>query len=121
MTWKRARDIVAELFIGTVLVTAFVVYLFVLPKGSSLNWRFIALVLNTAVVFGFLISWFRDFLPSTAFWAGIALLLLAHFALYLFFLSRVENWPLSYYVVLNPVELALFVPILRRFTGRDSK
>ena len=117
---KRARDLLVEILIGIILVTAFVAYLFTLPKGITLNWRHIALALNTLVVFGFLISWFRDVWKCLAFWATITALLLVHTAIYLFVLGRIEGWPLAYYVVLNPIELAIFAPILRK-TTRDKR
>lgn len=117
---KRARDLLLEILIGVVLVTAFVAYLFSLPKGTTLNWQRIALVLNTFVVFGFLISWFRDRWKRLDFWATMTALLLIHTAVYLFVFSRTEGWPLAYYVMVNPAELALFAPVLRKVVSRDG-
>jgi hypothetical protein len=117
---KRARDLMLEVLIGVVLVTAFVAYLFSLPKGTTLNWQRIALVLNTSVVFGFLISWFRHEWRRVDFWATMTVLLLIHTAVYLFVLSRTEGWPLAYYVMANPIELALFAPVLRKVISRDG-
>lgn len=116
----RARGLLLEILIGVILVTAFVAYLFTLPKGTTLDWQRIALVLNTLVVFGFLVSWFRDVWKRLAFWAIITALLLGHTAIYLFFLGHTEGWPLAYYVVLNPIELAIFTSILRKIT-RDNR
>jgi len=116
---KRVRDLLLEILFGFVLVMAFVAYLFTLPKGTTLNWQRVALVLNTVVIFGFLISWFRDVWKCSVFWATIAALLLAHTALYLFVLNRIEGWPLAYYVIANPVELALFTPVLRKVVKAD--
>lgn len=109
-----------EILIGVVLVTAFVVYLFSLPKGTTLNWQRIALVLNTFVVFGFLISWFRRECRRLDFWATMTVLLLLHTAIYLFVLSRTGGWPLAYYVMANPIELALFAPVLRKAVSKNE-
>lgn len=118
-SYKRATGLLLEIVIGLILVTAFVAYLFTLPRGTTLNWQRIALVLNTVVVFGFVISWFRNAWKNLAFWATITVLLLGHTAVYLFVLNRTEGWPLAYYVMANPVELALFSPILRRVARTD--
>ena len=98
-------------------------YLFTLPKGAALNWQRIALVLNTLVVFGFLVSWFRDALRSLSFWATLSMLLLGHMAAYLLLLDHTEGWPLAYYLVLNPMELAIFTPILKKIVknGDDDR
>jgi hypothetical protein len=117
---KRARGLMLEILIGLVLVTAFVAYLFSLPKGTKLNWQRIALVLNTFVVFGFLISWFRHQWKRLDFWATMTVLLLIHTAVYLFVLSRTEGWRLAGYVMADPAELALFAPVLRKVIGRDK-
>src|SRR6267143_57017 len=95
---KRVRDLLIEALIGIILGTAFVAYLFTLPKGATLDWRRIALVLNTVTVFGFLISWFRHAWKRLAFWMTLMVFLLGHTATYTFILGRVENWPLAYYV-----------------------
>jgi len=117
---KRVRDLLIEALIGVILVTAFVAYLFTLPKGATLDWRRIALVLNTVTVFGFLIWWFRDAWKCLLFWTTLTVLLLVHTAAYLFVLGRVEDWQLAYYVVLNPIELALFTPILRKLVVKNT-
>lgn len=117
---KRAMELLLEILIAVILVTAFVTYLFTLPKGTTLNWQRIALVVNTAVVFGLLISWFRNGWKNLAFWATITVLLLGHTAAYLFVLNRIEGYPLAYYVIANPVELALFSPVLKRVVRADK-
>jgi hypothetical protein len=118
---KRIKAFVMETLVAVILVTAFVAYLFTLPKGTTLNWQRIALVLNTLVVFGFLLSWFRDALKLLSFWAAFSILLLSHMTAYLFFLGHTEGWPLAYYVMLNPIELAIFTPILRKIVrGRPE-
>jgi uncharacterized membrane protein YfcA len=111
---RRIRDIAVETSIAVVLVTAFVAYLFRLPKGSSLDWRRIAEIINTMVVFGFLSSWFRHAWRNSLFWIALTVLLLIHFAAYAFVLGRIQHWPSAYYIVLNAIELALFTQILSR-------
>jgi hypothetical protein len=61
-----------------------------------------ALALNTVTVFGFLISWFRHAWRLSAFWLTLVALIFLHVAAYIFVLGRIQDWPLSYYVLLNP-------------------
>ena len=110
--WKRVRDIFLEVVIAVALVTGGIIYVASHPRGS-LNWGRIALAGNTAVVFGFLISWFRQEWKRLVFWTTLVVLLLGHTATYILVLSRVHDFPLAYYVVLNSMELVLFTAILR--------
>ncbi|HUE52676.1 MAG TPA: hypothetical protein VMO80_10070 [Terriglobales bacterium] len=111
--WKRLADIFLEVVIAVVLVTAGIVYVARHPRGSP-NWGRIALAGNTVVVFGFLISWFRQAWKRLVFWTTLVVLLLGHTAAYVLVLSRIHDFPLAYYVVLNSMELALFTVILRK-------
>jgi hypothetical protein len=88
---KRAKDLLLEVVIAIALVTASVAYLFSLPKGTKIDWRPVALLLNTVTVFAFLISWFRHAWKRLVFWATLAVLLLAHTAAYMLVLSHVRD------------------------------
>jgi hypothetical protein len=113
------RDVFLEVAIAVALATGGIVYVASHPK-DSLDWGRISLAGNTAIVFGFLISWFRKEWRRLVFWTTLAFLLLCHTAAYVFVLVRIQGWPLSYYVVLNPIELALFVPILRKLVPNNA-
>ena len=123
-TMKRVRDIAIETLIAIVLVSAFVAYLFTRPKESNLDWQRIAQVVNTMIVFGFLISWFRQAWRKFLFWTLITMLLLGHLAAYGFLLGRVPHVPFGYYALLNVIELGLFSQILSKVlwkhTGQNS-
>jgi hypothetical protein len=116
---KRIRDLVIETLIAVILVTAYVVYLFKVPKGSRLNWGWAPLAVNTLIVFGFLISWFRYAWKTTRYWAILGMLLLCHCAAYIFALQRVGRFPLIFYVVVNSAELVLFSRILWKFSAES--
>jgi hypothetical protein len=109
---KRTRDLVIETLVAVVLVTAFVAYLFMAPKGSRPNWDWVAFAVNTMVVFGFLISWFRHAWKTAQYWVVLGMLLLCHSAACVFALLPVGHLPLIFYVVMNSAELALFSRIL---------
>ncbi len=111
--WKRVRDIFLEIAIAVALVTWGIIYVASHPRGS-LNWGRIAIAGNTVVVFGFLISWFRQERKRLVFWTALVVLLLGHTAIYILALSRVHDFPSAYYVVFNSMEMALFTVILRK-------
>ncbi len=109
---KRIRDLIIETLIAVILVAAFVVYLFMVPKENRANGMWVPLVLNTAIVFGFLISWFRHAWKSSQYWAVLLVLLLCHSAVYVFALRRIGYFPLIIYVMADSAELVLFSRIL---------
>ncbi len=111
--WKRLGAIFLEVVIAVVLVTGGIVYVATHPR-DSLNWSRIALAGNTIVVFGFLISWFRDAWRRLVFWTALVVLLLGHTAAYILVLSHIHEFPLAYYVLLNSMELVLFATILKK-------
>jgi F0F1-type ATP synthase assembly protein I len=118
---KRIKDIAIETLIAVVLVGAFVAYLLASPtKGRNLDWRLISNFVNTLVVFGFLISWFRHAWRNVSFWAMLTVLLIGHIAAYAFALGRVQHLPLVFYAVLNVIELTVFTRILRMVSLRGS-
>jgi hypothetical protein len=109
---KRIRELIIETLIAVILVTAFVVYLFMVPKENRPNGIWMPLVLNTAIVFGFLISWFRHAWKSAQYWAVLVVLLVCHSAVYISVLHRIGHLPLIIYVAANSAELVLFSWIL---------
>jgi hypothetical protein len=110
---KRVRDIFLEIVIAVALVIWGIIYVASHPRGT-LNWGRIAIAGNTLVVFGFLISWFRQEWKRLVFWTALVVLLLGHTAIYILVLSRVHDFPLAYYVVFNSMEMVLFTGILRK-------
>jgi hypothetical protein len=110
---KRVRDIFLEIVIAVALVIWGIIYVASHPRGT-LNWGRIAMAGNTLVVFGFLISWFRQEWKRLVFWTALVVLLLGHTAIYILVLSRVHDFPLAYYVVFNSMEMVLFTGILRK-------
>ncbi len=122
--FKRIRDVAIETLIAVILVTAFVVYLFKFPKESRPNWGLVAFIVNTAIVFGFLVSWFRHLRKNVLYWAVLAVLLLCHIAIYVFAHRRIEQIPLVFYLLTNSAELAFFSHILQKlpsFPERSTK
>jgi hypothetical protein len=110
---RRIRNILLEALIGMALVTAFAVYVVKTHDSTKVrNWTPIIQLGNTALVFGFLIQWFRYAWSRGKFWAFLIVLLLIHIALYMLLLARIHQLPLVYYALLDMCELALFQRIL---------
>jgi hypothetical protein len=114
---KRTKDLIIETLVAVVFATVLVVYFFVVPKESRPNSVWVVLAVNTAIVFGFLISWFRFAWKSARYWAVLAVLLFCHSAIYIFALRRVGHFPLLSYVVTDSAELVLFSRILWELSG----
>src|ERR1700737_3300277 len=111
---KRIRDLSIETAIAVILVTIFVLYVFHLPKDATLPWGWIKLVVNTTIVFGFLVAWFQKFRRNYAFWIAITILLLFHLLVLGFFARPNQALPAGYYALLiNPIELVIFTIILK--------
>jgi hypothetical protein len=112
---KRIRDLAIETLIAVGLVSAFVIYLFLRPRGQALNLRPLVVATNTAIVFGYLLSWFRFTWKSSRFWAAIAALLLCHLGLCAFIFYRPQLPPLAFFAFLDVAELVVFSQFLNRF------
>jgi hypothetical protein len=114
---KRTRDLAIELGIAIVLVGGFTAYLFTRPPGTDIDGKQIALLLNTATVFGFVIWWFRHAWARLVFWAVVLVLLVAHLAVYSFALRRIDALPLVYHAFFNVAEWAVIVPLMNRLAS----
>jgi hypothetical protein len=110
---KRIRDLLIEIAIAIALVVALIVFKVEHPN-ADLRWNVIALVVNTAIVFGYLVTWFRDAWLKPLFWSWMMVLFLAHLVVYAVVIIRIHEFPLIYYVIVNTGELALFTSFLRR-------
>jgi hypothetical protein len=108
---KRMRDLAIETLIATLLVSAYVAYFFMRPRDdSSADWQRITEVVNTMIVFGFVILWSRHAWRTFLFWTVVTILLVGH----------VQHVPTGYYVLLNAIELALFSKILNKLPGKPT-
>ena len=112
---KRIRDIILEALIAILLVTAFAVYVIKTHDATKVrDWTPVIQLGNTALVFGFLIQWFRYAWRKSTFWAVLSVLLLVHIAVYMLLLARIHQLPLVYYALLDACELGVFERILVR-------
>jgi hypothetical protein len=112
---KRLRDLAIETLIAVVAVTAYVVYLFERPKNAPpINFVFFSQVVNTGIVFGFVLYWFRKGWKKGLFWVVMACLFAGHLALYGFVISRLGHFPGIRYALLDAIECAVFSRILMR-------
>ena len=118
---KRIRDLALEVAIAITIVGGFTAYVWTHHSSGDSAWKWIALVCNTATVFGFVIWWFRDAWARLVFWAGVLVLIIVHLAMYSFALRRIDSLPLVYYSFLSVAEWALVVPIMKWLTQWDSK
>jgi multisubunit Na+/H+ antiporter MnhB subunit len=118
---KRVRDLAFETAIAITIVVGLILYASRPHTGSEATWHFVPLVLNTVVVFGFVLSWYRHCWRKASLWAAIGSLLLVHSVGYIVLLNRVERFPLSYYVLFNSMEWAIIIPAVRALIGESPR
>jgi|GEM_PF-901551 hypothetical protein len=114
-TMKRLLDFGLAVVVAVILVIAYVVYLFSLPAGTTLDWKRVAFASNAIAIVGFLVYWCRAAWRSLWLWVTIAIVLLANCSLYWIVLRQVDRVPLIYYTILLPIELLLSLTLLSRF------
>ena len=114
---KRIRDLVIEILIAITLVVGLIAYVWTRPPGTELDWPRIALILNTAVVFGFVISWFRSDWGNLVFWTVLMVLLVVHLVIFSVTLRQIETLPTIYYALIDAAEWMVIVPLMRSVTA----
>ena len=114
---KRLLDFLLYIAISILLIG---VLSFVSIAHRGLDWKWLGLSVNTALVFGFLVYWFRNQWRSFRFWSVLLALLVIHCLVLVIFLQRIDKFPLSWYVLLNSAEWYLMVGILIRLRFRMS-
>jgi hypothetical protein len=113
----QLRDLALYILIALAIGAAAYLYAIGVTPSLPVNSVWIGLCLNTMVVFGFVVKRCRRYWRVQRFWWTTLGLLLAHLAIYIVSLSRVDHFPLLWYVILNPVEWSVVFPILHRVLG----
>lgn len=120
-----ARDFLLYVAIG-LLVAAFAAsYGFYLArKGGEPRFQndWFVTISTAALVFGYAIKSHRQLRGLWSFWAAWFALLIAHFAILLPFLSRMEKVPLLLIGLITPLEVFIVYPALEFVAGHfDSR
>src|ERR1700750_498205 len=117
----RLRDYIIYLGIAVSLVTTIVLLAFegYTPDESSFKWAEFGI--NTVIIFGYLIYWFRGSLRKIVFWSGLFVGLGIHTTVFALILRRVDRFPLVYYVALFPIELPLMFSFFRQLGLSPSR
>jgi hypothetical protein len=108
------RDLALYILIALAISAAAYLYAIGVIPTSPVNSVWIGLSLNTMVVFGVVVKRHRKYWRVQRFWWTTLGLLVAHLAIYIVLLSRVDHFPLLWYVILSPVEWSVVFPILYR-------
>jgi hypothetical protein len=100
-------------------VGGFVAYLFSTTKGHDVSLFPLIVMVNTAIVFGYLLSWFRPSVKRLRFWATVGVFLLLDLVAYYFLLYRAVRIPLVVFALIDLGELTVFSQLLRKvLSGR---
>ena len=108
MTFKRAGDLALYVAIGI----AFVVSAFwAADHDVAAKWplvgRFVVLCANTAVIFGYSIRGNRRLWSNNRYWLLMAGLLAVHLVAFSAVLMNVEEWRLTWWIPIIPIEIGL--------------
>jgi hypothetical protein len=111
---RRLLDFLIYLLIGAALSLAIVAYAYEtdpLPGNQDiLRWG--GLLLNTLLLFGFVIKQSRPFWHAWAFWVILASMLVLHVLVFCVILQRTQHWNASWFLLMYPVEVPLIVIVL---------
>jgi hypothetical protein len=119
--WKgRAPDFAIYIAVAISLVAGLVWYSSVSgPNGADLFGRWGGLVVNTAVLFAYMIKDGRREWHLRPFWVLTVSLLVAHIAAFTFILLYTPVWKVIWFLAMYPIEVPLFITLRDRVVNAD--
>jgi len=90
------------------------------PRESDAIARWGGLAVNTAILFGYMIKDSRNFWRATPFWTLMVSTLVAHLLVFSYVLLRVTEWRVSWFLVMYPIEVPLFLFLRERILARKQ-
>lgn len=87
--------------------------------GTNLRW--VHLAYYSTVVFGLLLSYFRNLWASVTFWELFALALIAHITLFVLYLNDVGSLSSIYFMIIGPPELVVVGLLIERGVPKMRK
>lgn len=118
MQRSRAVRLVSEIVAACAIVGAIIVYSIYVPSSKDIADKWVALVVNTFVVFGMLAHWFALRRQNVRFWFIFLLLVAVHSIIYAAVLYQVNRWPLVLFAFTDVVEWLALSPVLAHFDSR---
>ncbi len=82
--------------------------------NGQLPLRWIGLVGQTALTFGYPVAELRPLWRRRGFWAALGVMLAAHAVIFIGVLRHVRQWPLIYFVPVSFVEYAAILTVIDR-------
>jgi hypothetical protein len=93
-----ARDVLIIVPLVLVTLVLFAAFAFQVNHDTYIRWG--GLVLNTAIIFGFFISYSSQYLRKMKFWTLTICFLTVHAIAWIIFLEHVGEWKLSWFSVM---------------------
>lgn len=122
---KRIRDLALEIVIAVAFVCAVITCAVMRPNDNiaetHTHFHEFALVVNTLLVFGILIKWFRDAWRRRVFWVALAAMMLLHVVACLLMLDRLAELPFIYYALIDVGEWGVLDQVLRRILSGNVR
>ncbi len=118
MSASRLRDLLVYLVIALVIGLGIVWYAYSgPPRDSNVIARWGGLIVNTAILFGYMINDSRRSWHAPTFWVLAVSMLIVHLAAFSFILVRAEEWKVIWFLVMYPIEIPVFLLLRDRIVN----
>jgi hypothetical protein len=103
---RRIRDLVVYLLIAIAVAVGIVWYAYASDgSGNASISRWGGLLLNTAILYGYVLKESRPFWHAWGFWMALVLGLSLHTLVFVVVLQHVEHWSVLWFLFMYPVEI----------------
>ncbi len=115
----KIRDLLIYILIGVSAVVGLIWSANYNISDETFN-KWGGLVLNTPVLFGFVIKQSRRYWRTKVYWIAIGSLLVVHTVVFWLILHNVHQWRLAWFLLMYPVELPFIIMVLDWTVGKHS-
>jgi hypothetical protein len=104
--FKRIRDFALYVLIAIAIGIGIVWFAYTSNEGGSESIsRWGGLVLNTVILYGYVLKESRPFWHAWGFWLSFVSMLSLHSLAFIFILQHVEHWSVLWFLFIYPVEI----------------
>lgn len=108
MRWTARRTLDFAVYLVIALSIGFTIVWFAYKSEGTRNdviERWGGLILNTAILYGYIVKESRPFWHAWGFWLAIISVLILHLLMFAVLLQRVEHWSVLWFLFMYPVEI----------------
>jgi hypothetical protein len=103
---RRIRDLALYLLIAIVVAVTMAWYAYNSDgMGNESISRWGGLIVNTAILYGYVLKESRPFWHAWGFWLALIAVLVLHTVVFIFTLQHVEHWSVLWFLFMYPIEI----------------